>query len=465
MNKIKTLLLGTAALTVAATGAQAADPIFDVKAPREPVYRCDITGFIELPGTDICFKVGGYARLVANAGSKHWAGTAAAINPLPTRTAGGTTVLSYGNLDNGFDMYGQGRLNFDAITATEYGTVRAFIEMQATDNGTNSGGDFGLRHAYVQFGNWTLGKTWSTFYPGFSVGNYTDPYTVAGDNFLRTSQIRYTQAFGGGFTVSLAIENPGFGEDNVAESALFAPFAADPAEGIIVIDDRDEMPVFVAAIGASGDWGQAQLAGLVLRNETRDWTIDPGTSGTIWLPGNTDSEIGWGASFGLALNVPTGEGDTFLFNATYTDGASQYHASSFAGVSGTSTIWGGGVDPYTNSILDSVEAWSVSAAYQHFWTPTVNTSLGGGYTSTDLGSGIPGVFVSPALAIVDVAVTEVTSWDVWANVEWTPVNNLSFILEGRYMSADFEGTDIATGLGADLDEDAFAVTFQATRSF
>ena len=92
MNKFKTLLLGTAAATIAATGAMAAD------APmgREPVYRCEATGFIELPGTDVCFKVGGWARLIV------WA---------KDDGAGDLTLDTVGGDD--FGMYAQGRLNFD----------------------------------------------------------------------------------------------------------------------------------------------------------------------------------------------------------------------------------------------------------------------------------------------------------------------------------------------------------------
>ena len=162
MNKFKSLLLGTAAAAIAATGAQAAD------APmgREPVYRCDITGFIELPGTNICFRAGGFARLIVW-GANEDAGT---VEPVEGDALGG----------DDFGMYAQGRLNFDARRSTDHGTVRAFVEVQATDNNSNTGGALQLRHAFAQLGNWVFGKTSSTFLHGASSANGTDP-TITGE--------------------------------------------------------------------------------------------------------------------------------------------------------------------------------------------------------------------------------------------------------------------------------------------
>ncbi len=62
MKTLRTLLLGStgaAMLFAAGTVAQAADPPA-VDKGREPVWRCDTAGFIEYPGSDVCFKIGGY---------------------------------------------------------------------------------------------------------------------------------------------------------------------------------------------------------------------------------------------------------------------------------------------------------------------------------------------------------------------------------------------------------------------
>ena len=65
MHKLKSLLLGSAAVAMAATGARAAD-LAAVPAP-EPVEYVKVCstygeGFFYLPGTDTCLKIGGFVR-------------------------------------------------------------------------------------------------------------------------------------------------------------------------------------------------------------------------------------------------------------------------------------------------------------------------------------------------------------------------------------------------------------------
>ena len=63
MKMVKSLLLGSAAGLVAVSAGQAAE--LPVKAkPVEYVRVCSLygAGFYYMPGTDICLKIGGYAR-------------------------------------------------------------------------------------------------------------------------------------------------------------------------------------------------------------------------------------------------------------------------------------------------------------------------------------------------------------------------------------------------------------------
>ena len=272
--------------------------MMDVKAPREPVYRCDIKGFIELPGTDICFKVGGKAEFVMYGYEDQW--------DLTNDDAAYGIIPDGHTLEDTLGMYSIGRVNFDARTSTEYGTVRAFIEMQATDNDSRTGGPFELRHAFVQFGNWTLGKTWSTFLSLDTSPEYSDAFTVVGDNFMRRSQIRYTQTFGNGFAASVAIEDQNYDSPNAinAVGAYFTP----PAPNF-VLNDRNEVPDLVASIYAEGDWGTAQLSGALHNNRFRE--VSAAGAAPAPLVGNqTDDEIGWAALFGLMLNAPSVGGGT-----------------------------------------------------------------------------------------------------------------------------------------------------------
>ncbi len=450
--------LASALAILAASGAQAADMTMDMKAPREPVYRCDITGFIELPGTDICFKVGGYALLEFYASEDQWDiyNTGAAYGIVPDGHTLSDTV----------GMYAVGRINFDARTSTEYGTVRAFIEVEAYDNDTRTGGSFGLRHAFVQFGNWTFGKTWSTFLFLDASPVYSDAFTVTGDNYMRRNQIRYTQSFGNGFSASVAVED----QDYLTPASIGAAglYATPPAPNFVV-NDRNEAPDAVANIRVEGDWGSAQLSGALTNNRFRE-VSGAGTAPAPLVGQQTDSDIGWAALAGLVLNTPaTGEGDYFTAMAMYTDGAFQYNDNVFLGA--TNVVWGlcnTLVPAAGGCIIDTVAAWSVLASFTHNWSPTWSSTIGAGYA-----------FIEAPLAVANFAAFNFASdfqmqtYEIFGNVSWTPVPRITFMLDIHYGHVDFDGTGTFAGVFnplvanplADDNQGAFAGAFEVKYTF
>ena len=453
MNIMKSIFLGSALAVAAATGAQAADPILDVKAPREPVYRCDITGFIEIPGSDVCFKVGGYARLVVYSVDSDY--TDSGVLPYGIAVGGFPN-----NTTDGVQMYGQARVNFDARTVTEYGTVRAFIEMQATDSDGNTGGNFGLRHAFVQFGNWTFGKTWSTFLHLASSPDYTDAVTVVGDNFIRRNQIRYTQSFGNGFTMSVALEDQNYNAPtSLNASGLYSPFAS-------AVNDRTDVPDLVAAINYSGGWGEVQLSGALTQNEFSSY---PAVSAPF--AAFNDDEIGYAAQLGLVINTPfTGEGDAFTLKGIYTDGASQYTSGGGNGIGRQNVVWGDCTPlaaSFDDCILDSVQTWSVLGSFTHGWTDTISSTIGASYQNTTADNAALYPFMPASLFAGEY---EVDAWEVFANVSWTPVARTTFMIDLHYGELDYNGNLGFVNVSpfpSPIDEDgeAFLAAFQVTRSF
>ncbi|MGE0585355.1 MAG: DcaP family trimeric outer membrane transporter [Flavobacteriaceae bacterium] len=415
INK-KTLLLGSAAALLV-TGAQAADM---PKAPaREPVYRCDITGFIELPGTDICFKVGGHARFYAGVAEDNVNGLAGggvgpvgwfAIGPNGTHTTGDTFV-----------MHAQARLNFDARTSTEYGILRAFIEMQAEDNNASTGGAFNLRHAFIQFGNWTFGKTDTLFAHGASAPAYTDLLTHIGDPYGRSVQVRYTMPLGNGMTLAVALEDPAY-----QQAGDMAVFLGTPP---FMFQERDEMPAVIAALAFDGSWGSAQVAAGARQNVYSGGGI-------------ADREFGWRVDAGANINLTSTI--ALLARAYYSDGFNA-HSSLFLGdimSNATATL-----------IADNVEEWMVMAGLSFAFRPDMTASVSAAYAESTMGStvgtgliGTPSVYSVEALQVV-------------GNIFWRPVNNLELGVEVAYTDVDY-----GVFYGA-ADGDAISLAFQATRSF
>lgn len=414
--KAKSLLLGAAATLIAATGAQAADmPLAPV---REPVYRCDITGFYEVPGTDVCLRISGYAIAGVQVNKKD------------------TVLFRYDSADadganDVYSMYATARLRFDARTATEYGTVRGYIEVQADDGDNNTAGPMALRQAFVQVGNWVFGKAWSTYYHGASSPNYTWPNGMVGDYSLRVVQVRYTQPFGNGFSVMVAIEDPGYrGHDTGVTVGT--------ATNLVVVN---EFPNLVGAITFSNDRIDAKLSGALVYNER-------------FLAGvGSDDEVGYAIAFGINIALPgLGDGDSLGFKASYIEGGNEYDEFVFRG--GRNAAFGC-VGVGCVASVDGREAWFVMGWIQHFWRPDLDSTLALAYKEQDL---------IAAGTVGDVILGTGDVWQVLANLQWTPVNNLSFMVEGTYLQGDLIdlAADGVIGVG---DDDTWQFFFQARRDF
>ncbi len=112
MRFLKNTLLGSAAAFAAVGAAHAADLPVKKAVPIEYVRVCGAygAGFFYIPGTDTCLRISGRARFE------------------------GGYMTSYSRQGTSGDTSGyQGRMriNLDARTQTAYGTLRAFVRLDA----------------------------------------------------------------------------------------------------------------------------------------------------------------------------------------------------------------------------------------------------------------------------------------------------------------------------------------------
>ncbi|MGE0230822.1 MAG: porin [Flavobacteriaceae bacterium] len=434
INK-KTLLLGSAAALLV-TGVQAADM---PKAPaREPVYRCDITGFIELPGTDICFKVGGHAQFWANVSEDN--------------VLGSSIFHSWKNVGSDFQhttgdtlvMHALGRLNFDARSTTEYGTLRAFIEMQAHDNNASTGGPFDLRHAFIQFGNWTFGKTTRTLNPA-GVTPYLTEHGVNGTLFAgqgsRPVQVRYTMPLGNGMSLAVAVEDPVHTIDGDYAAGFVAQVNAvggvlnPPPAAFAAANERDEVPDLVAQLSWAGSWGGFSIGGGIHQNVYRG-----GTAATA------DRELGWRVEGGVYVKATSAV--TLMARGLYSDGY-----SSNSGISIGDILW----NPVTQSINATIEEWVVAIGANIQWAPQWKSGMFVAYGTAEP-SNVVGNWIGTGLTANQASIDV---FQVMANVFWTPVNNMQFGVEVQYVDVDYH---VPAPLGP-VGNDAFTLVFEAKRSF
>jgi hypothetical protein len=293
---------------------------------------------------------------------------------------------------------------------------------------------------------------------------------IIGDNFMRRNQIRYTQSFGNGFSFSIAVEDQDYNSPSAITAVPGSIFFTPPA-GNVVVNDRNAFPDVVANIRVDGDWGNAQLSGALTNNEFREVTAT-GVAPAPLAGNQTDSELGWAALFGLVVNAPSvGEGDFFAFKAIYTDGAKQYFQDSWAG--STNVVWGlcnTVVPALGGCIVDTVTTWSVLASFTHNWTPTFNTTLGGGYGNVSMPKTQLNAFAPLAGFATD---QEVDAWEVYLDFAWTPVPRTTFAFDLVYGNIDLNGSGTFGNAFipyffnplADDSQGAFSAAFQVTRSF
>jgi len=452
-----------AAFAAPAAPASAADMRVGLAHERATVAACP--GGVVLPGSDTCVKIGGFARFVATAIDKNWLGTTTyfadhiGVNGYSVDPAGVVPTLGFGQRDDTLAIYSEGRINVDALTRTDFGTVRAFIEMQAVDDETNSGSPFALRHAYVQAGNWLFGKTWSTYRFAAAEARTADPYHVVGDSTqsMRRNQLRFTKSVGGGLTVALALEDQKFSNPPAAivGTGNTAPPLRPGGSDLQVVADDNAMPDVVATL----NWekkgvGSAQVSAALHHNRYAEQQNFGGAQTVI----ASDSNLGFALLAGLKLDLPTGDGDKVAILANYTDGASQYLLDIYG--AGTTVVWGR--CGATDCIMDGVEKWSLIASATHYWTKAWSVAFGAGYAETDYGA------VGTALVgrAANPGVLKVATWEAFANVQWEPVPKTRFLVDVHYGHIDYRDFDLdPVTVGLQDAQGAWAGTFEVTRRF
>jgi Porin subfamily len=389
MKMVKSLLLGSAAGLVAITAGQAAD--LPVKArPVEYVKICSLygAGFYYMPGTDLCIKVGGWARAEITEGgngSLAWGAynsntNSRATNNLTTRERAYVTT--------------------DIRNQTEYGTIRAYLAEGISSNDTGTGATegsntFSANRAFVQWAGLTAGLSQS-FYDFFS-----GPAVAYRAGYLGNSDTgdagwfvwAYTAQLGGGFSATLSAEQRRMSQiiqNSATGTALGGSIAGSgTSSGGTGYGGMQNMD-YVANLRVDQAWGGAQIMGAAHQVNALYYGTTTGT-------GHPGDSWGFAVGAGLKINLPMiTQGDWFQTQVNYSQGATKYLNNgddtnySMANGQGTTVgvmsdcVFGGAVaGAATSTGCNLTTGWDVSASYEHFWTPTVHESFFGAYMAID----------------------------------------------------------------------------------
>ncbi len=487
MKMVKSLLLGSAAGLVAVAGAQAAD--LPVKAkPVQYVKICSLygVGFYYVPGTDMCIKVGGWARYEVG-----WN-----YNGSFTNEFYANNLNNRSSVDNNWRV--KGTATFDARSPTAYGTVRSYIAIGTSNNnsGDNPTTANYANRWFIQWAGFTIGHS-TSFFDFYSIGanNYGFATASSDTGDGGWDVFGYTAQFGNGFsgTLSAEVQRRTYIEQDVA--------GVTPIRGPNALSanyEGHDYPDLVANLRVDQAWGSAQISG-ALHN------VAAGYYGANEISGHPSDELGFAVSAGLKLNAPMiGKGDYFQTQIIYTEGASRYSnhmatvfdfskfdGNSFGFGKQADAVYGGLLAGSVNATgLELTSTWAVNAAYTHFWNAQWKSTLHGSYHETNYGGlanamlcagtrTSAGVFDGTGFGATAVANAGCDmDWSVWGvglRTQWAISSTFYMGLEVLYTNLNTASTStgtIFTGSGTKPtqtyfldDQENWSVRFRVHRDF
>ncbi len=298
-------------------------------------------GSIPISGTSAALRIGGFVKMnivesfdAIGSKDRFIVGTI----PVPQESGQAQAALTVS----------QSRLNFDLREQTQYGPLRAFIE------GDFAGVEdtFRLRHAYGQYGDFLIGKTWTTFMDSAASPEELDFEGINGRINVRQPQIRYTPQIGKELDLILSFEDP------------------DPQ--ITGGQSISQIPDTVVSIRRTflDRWHIKSSA--LLRQ------IKGKCNANICTNENSDEVTGWGLSVSGKTALPRlNEQDSLMFQVSYGKGYGRY-VNDLGTLGGMDAVF----DPVTGE-LTVLPVFSAYVAMQHWWAADMRSNANFSYVNVD----------------------------------------------------------------------------------
>jgi hypothetical protein len=403
--KIKSLILGSAAALLAVSGARAADAVMAPEPePVDYVRVCDAygAGFFYIPGTETCLSINGYVWFQVGATSQQAGDTPGYF--------GGSGANAWNH--DGWNTGSRVRINFDARSETELGTLRGWMRLQASweNQSKNGDGAVGIDQAFIQLGGLAAGYGESAWFYQFNNGtlNYGS-FSWGGlyYGYNERAQIRYE--FGGktGFYGVVSLEDPA--------------------------DEYSYMPDVVGRIGYGAAWGAVALTAAYDHDRNGGPTsasavFPTGSATPVLIPAydgdGTDGAFALSAS--ALINIPSMPGSAFKVVGYYNSADSSYGPGSPLSGSGTSKDT---TSPFYGLSAFGQPEWSVLASFLYQATPDLGLIVSGQYFSDVYARG------------TDDKIDDTSSWAAEISAVWTPVKNFEVRPEIVYTKTkELDGT-------------------------
>ena len=477
------LLLGSAAILTAAAGAQAADLPSRKAEPVQYVRICDAygSGFFFIPGTDTCLRVGGYVRVNAQytpSQNVYQAGDTVSSKGLVTARGGSISQIAKDQDETGLQV--RGRIDLDARTQSQWGTVRTFVRMRGENNDgvRATSGQTNFNTVYNPAGNASSKLTMERMYiqfAGVTAGLMDENYNTApGPSYFFTSNftsgfsngvkgLRYDAIFGGGWTWENSIESRGDFDFGGTDGKAVLPSTVQTSLLDTYNNAWNTGYNWVSTLTYEQKWGHVALSGALGDNSLGHGTI-PGTLVDAGSNNPQSGSVTYGAwAIGPEIDIffpQFAPGDEFYANFSYSVGLlGEVSGTGFNALTGDSPnrkVLGGVIREDSNFTPTSVDAngnitgvgqnagWEINSSYTHYWTPQWRSNLGVSYLQINPPTANANVGAGCYTAIA-VGGTEPTTcaglntqWGkgtlfaVQLNLIWSPVKNFDIGIEGEW---------------------------------
>ena len=281
------------------------------------------------------------------------------------------------------------RLGLDFKTQVAEQEVKGKIEVDFL--GGSNFDNLRIRHAYVNYGNWLLGQTWSNFAVPDYMPESIDALALVGGAVKRTPQVRHTTKFSPQTNLVVAAEDPKDSTVNQRLPALTARLNHQFA---------DNFNISARAMG----------------HEKRI---------------NNNEEMAWGVGLGAKYDVVPGT----TLKADY------YHVK---GDSSFVSFTNSGVVKQADGSLVQSEFDSITVGLTQQFNEKLRGTVGYGYMIFDEDQNYIDALADKTKANKDL-------WQAWANVFYSPSKPLSFGVE--YVYGEREAFAPATVNGSKTGED------------
>ena len=244
-----------------------------------------------------------------------------------------------------------------------------------------------IRHAYLNYGNWLIGQTWSNFAIPDYMPETIDALAFVGGSVKRTPQVRHTTKFSPQTNLVVAVEDP---KDKLVTDK--------------VIDQR--LPALTARLNHQF----ADNLNVSVRAMGHEKRV------------NSEEEMAWGVGVGVKYEVVPGT----TLKADY------YHVK---GDSSFVSFTNRGVVAQANGDLIQSEFDSIMVGITQKFSDKIHGTLGYGYMSFDENQSYTNILKNSFpkdSTQSDATRANKELWQGWANIFYSPRKPLSFGLEYVY---------------------------------